>query len=515
EWIPRAGSLVRLRAEGRPRTLDGSARVETRSLPLDLFAAWTGGLAGTVSGRVDLNGARKAYRTRVAADVTGAALPPQLQGLESARITGDGVLSLDRLTYRGTANVVGAGLFASPNASDTVRVERFGLAADGLLDFQPLSYTGKATLNASGAEAPGTARVATVRLDADGSLRAEPLSYSGRIALDGAGLAVPGTAEVDRVRAAAEGEIAGDLRRLSSLEAEAGRVVLPEAGTEISDLRLQGDGDDREVRINLLSGALPEGRTFEASGRFTVDPLLSEADLNLKLVRPVDAVPAAEAFASLRGGVLEVTAPRVETTTGLVDLRATVPLGSLRGIPQTADLVKALPFQPAEGPVTVSLDAPALDSAKLLAALGLEERPEVIRAGVRADLTLDPAAPAAGRGEIRITGLTAESPDARLTANEAVTLRLADGRLTVPPVHLNVEAAGLPGAGVDFQATADLDRSWNPFEDPPASAVTRLSADGNGTIEASLLNPFLQGGIASGSLTFDASASGPPDRLAG
>jgi outer membrane translocation and assembly module TamA len=515
EWLPGEGSRVRLRGEGRPLTLDGSARVETQSLPLDLFAAWTGGLAATVSGTVDLNGTRRAYRTRVAADVTGASLPPQLQGLESARITGDGVLSLDRLTWRGTADVAGAGFFVSPNASDTVRVERFDLMADGTLGFEPLSYTGQATLDASGVEAPGTAVVETARLDADGALRIEPFSYSGRIALDGAGLAVPGTAEVDRVRATAEGEIAGDSRRLSSLTAEAGRIVLPQAETEITDLRLEGDGDDREVRINLLSGALPEGRTFAASGRFTVEPLLSEADLNLKLARPIDAVPAAEVFAQLRAGVVEVTAPRVETATGPVALRATVPLGSLRGIPQTAELVKALPFAPAEGPVTMALDAPELDSEKLLAALGLEERPEKVRAGVRADLTLDPAAPAAGRGEIRITGLTAESPDARLTAAETVTLRLGDGRLTIPPVHLNVEGAGLPGAGVDVRATADLDRSWNPFEDPPASAVTRLSAEGSGTIEASLLNPFLEGGGASGSLSFEASASGPPDRLAG
>lgn len=515
EWLPGKGSRVRLRAEGRPLTLDGSARVETQSLPLDLFAAWTGGLAGTVSGTVDLAGTRKAYRTRVAADVTGASLPPQLRGLEAARITGDGVLSLDRLTYRGTANVAGAGLFASPNASDTVRVERFDLAADGLFGFEPLSYTGKATLDASGVEAPGAAVVATARVDADGALRIEPFSYSGRIALNGAGLTVPGTAEVDWVRATAEGEIAESSRHLSFLTAEAGRVVLPQAETEITDLRLEGDGDDREVRINLLSGALPEGRTFAASGRFTVEPLLSEADLNLKLARPIEAIPAVELFANLRAGVVEVTAPRVETATGPVDLRATIPLGSLREIPQTAELVKSLPFAPAEGPVTVALDAPELDSEKLLAALGLEERPEKVRAGVRADLTFDPAAPAAGRGEIRITGLTAESPDARLTAAETITVHLADGRLTIPPVHLNVEGAGLPGAGVDVRATADLDRSWNPFEDPPASVVTRLSAEGSGTIEASLLNPFLEGGEASGSLSFDASASGPPDRLAG
>jgi translocation and assembly module TamA len=198
-----------------------------------------------------------------------------------------------------------------------------------------------------------------------------------------------------------------------------------------------------------------------------------------------------------------------------VDLRATVPLASLRQIPQIAGSLESLPFELASGPVSVSLNVPDLDTARILPALGMEEREERLRAGVSADLTFEPGAPAAGRGEIRIVGLAVEAPDGRLASNEPLIVRLGDGRLEVLPVHLRVSGGGVQDAGVDLRATADLDRSWNPFEDEPAAAVSRVSAEGGGTIEASLLNPFLEGGAASGELSFAAQAAGPLDALSG
>ncbi|HSN87640.1 MAG TPA: translocation/assembly module TamB domain-containing protein, partial [Thermoanaerobaculia bacterium] len=229
----------------------------------------------------------------------------------------------------------------------------------------------------------------------------------------------------------------------------------------------------------------------------------------------MDGVGGAEVFANLRGGVLELTANRVETATGPVDLRATVPLASLRQVPQLAESLAKLPLELASGPVSLSLNIPELDTVRILPALGMEEREERLRAGVSAELTFEPGAPAAGRGEIRIAGLVVEAPDGRLASDQPVIVRLGDGRLEVLPVHLRVSGRGVEDAGVDLRATADLDRSWNPFEDEPAAAITRISAEGGGTIEASLLNPFLEGGTASGELSFAASAAGPLDALSG
>lgn len=516
DWRPRVGSRVRVEAKGDPLARSGSARVGMERLPLGLFEAWAAGLSGTVTGTAEISGAPRAYRTRLAADVAEAAYPPQLQRLETARVEGQGTLALDPLVYAGTLSVAGAGLFASPNASDTARVETFQVAADGTFRQSSMTYVGKVSGGAGGVELPGTARIQTVQLLGDGTLRLDPFVYTGTISGEGAGVEVPGTAGVDRVSFAADGTIPADLDGIAArLRVEAGRVSLPDSEMEITDLRLEAEGKGRELQIGVLSGSLPEGRTFSASGRLLTEPLLSEADLVVRLDRPVDGVGAAEVFAGLRGGVLELTASRVETATGPVDLRATVPLGGLRQVPQLSEALKDLPFELASGPVSLSLSIPELDTARLLPALGVEEREERLRAGVSAELTFEPGAPAAGRGEIRIAGLAVEAPDGRLASDGPLTIRLGDGRLEVLPIHLRVSGRGVQDAGVDLRATADLDRSWNPFEDEPMEAIQRISAEGGGTIEASLLNPFLEGGAASGELSFAASATGPLDALSG
>jgi outer membrane protein assembly factor BamA len=481
DWVPEPGARVHVDAQGLPLAGSGSADVRIENLTLGVLGGVLGpaaqGASGTVSGTARLDGSKRSLRTRVDATATALAFPPSLQGLESAIVTAEGVLAIDPLVYDGKVAVEGARLVATVNASGTARVERFQLAAEGV--FKP-----------------------------------EPLSYTGTVSLDGTGVAVPGTAEVDHLQLAADGSFAGDLQSLAGRATlDAGRVALAE--TEVRDLHLEAEGGGPEVRIAALSGSLPEGRTFAASGRFTTEPLLAEADLSLQLANPVDAVRSAAIMAGLRRGILDLSAPGVDTAAGPVSLTATVPLGALLEVPQFAEALRDLPLEWTPGPVSLQLEAPAVDSATLLPALGLDPRPERVRAGVSADLTVDLSAPAAGRGDVRITGLRAETPDGSVAADGVATLRLADGRLELLPVHLRVEGAGLPGAGIDLRGAADLARSWRPLEDPPAALVTGVSAEAGGTIEAALLNPYLEGGAATGSLSFAASASGPLDALAG
>lgn len=517
-WLPQAGSLVRVEAKGKALAWSGSAKVRTEALPLSLLAAFAPGLSGTVTGTADVSGSPRAYRTRVEAATADLSYPPALQGLATGTVRADGTVVPRPLSYRGKLSVEGAGLVSSPSASGTARVERFALAGDGRLQASPLRWEGALTLNAEGAGMEGVASAERVEAVADGTLTVEPLTYDGTLSLDGTGVEAPGTsraARVDRLRVSSQGKLAADLQSLAAqATVDADRVALTESGTEIRNLHLEADANGPEVRISSLSGELPEGRTFNATGRVVTEPLLAEADLDLRLVNPVDAVAAADLTARLRNGVVEVDATRLETASGPGSLKARVPLGTLAQMPQLAEALASLPGQKAMGPVSLSLAFPEVDSEPLLAVLGLEPRPERVRAGVTADLSLDPTAPAAGTGEVRLAGLTLETPDGRVTAEGPAVLRLGEGRLILDPVHLRIDGGAVQGAGVDLQASADLARSWRPLEDPVASAVTGVSARGSGTIDAALLNPYLQGGAAEGTLAFEATASGPPDRLA-
>jgi outer membrane protein assembly factor BamA len=451
-WLPEPGSRVHLKAEGRPATKAGSARVEMANLSLGLLKSpplpgrgtredrerGPGG-EGRLSGTIDLAGSPRSYHTKVDAEVVQAAWPPYLGSLERARVT-----------------------------------------ADGSLRFQPFTYTGTVGIDGTGLDAPGTVVAERFHLDGDGTFTQALTPLSATARLDASGVSLP----------AAPPEIAN-----------------------LIDLHAVAVGEGKEVRISSLSGTFPEGRTFAASGRLTVEPLLDEADLDLKLVKPMDAVREVELTATLRNGTVELSAPKIDTDAGPVSVRATVPLGALARVPALAGAMAALPVEPAAGEVSVKVEAPAVDSQTLLAALGMEARPERVRAGVSADLTFDPMAPAAGRGEVRLDGLTLESEDGRVAAEEPVTARLEGGRLVLQPIRLRVESGEIGATAIDVSGAADLDTAWKPFDDPPAAVVRTVSAKAGGTLDAALLNSILEGGEGSGALTFTASASGPPDRL--
>ncbi len=474
DWRPEPGARVQVQAEGLPLSGEGRAEVVAAGVPLGLIPQQG---EGTVSGRFEIAGSPRRYQVRADADVAGAAYSPWIERLESAHLVANGGLVVQPLSYTGTLTLEGLGLAARPNASDTARIDRFQLAADG-------------------------------------TFRAEALSWDGTASLDLEGLDAPALARAGRIEIRTDGRIAGGLESVAgSASLLSPRIELPAAATAISDLRLEAEGDGREVRITTLSGALPENGTFAASGRFLVDPLLAEADLDLRLDGPVKGVRAADLTASLRQGTVELSAPRIETDSGPASVKATIPLGALRQIPALAGVLADLPLELAAGPIVARIEAPALDSAPLLAALGQAPRPERLRAGVTADVVLDPGAPAAGRGEIRIDGLRIETPDGTTEAESPVLARLEGGTLTVEPVRLRVSGGAIDGAGVELRGRADLDPTWNPFEDPPTAAVRNLAANAGGTLDAALLNPWLEGGVASGGLTFQADIAGPPDGL--
>ncbi len=535
-WVPEPGARVKVRAEGRVGTWTGSARAEMENLaltgrphpptpspgPPSTPAPGEGETYGRISGVISLSGSPRSYRTSVDAEITQGAFPPYLESLERGRIIGEGSLALQPLTYTGTLDLDGTGLFARPNASSTAQLASFQVESNGTLKLEPISYAGKVSF--SGAGLGGMALAEQLNVDSDGTFHLDPLSYQGKIALEGTRINLPDTVQADRVALDAEGTFclskspplpgracSGDRERgpggEGSVHLTAAGVEIPAAGVTLLDLQTEASTDGKDVRIASLTGSLPEGRTFSASGGFALD--LETADLDLRLIRPVDPVREAELTATLRNGIVELSAPRIDTDAGPASLRATIPLSALAQIPELAKL----PVKPAPGQIVIHAQAPEVDSISLLKALGMEARPERLRAGVTADLTFDPMAPAAGRGEILLEGLSLETKDGRVAAEAPVIARLERGRLELQPVRLQVESEEIGATAIDVKGTADLDPAWKPTQEM-ASLIRSLSADAGGTLDAALLNPFLEGGIAAGALTFSASASGTPDQLA-
>ncbi|HEV8631036.1 MAG TPA: translocation/assembly module TamB domain-containing protein, partial [Thermoanaerobaculia bacterium] len=515
-WVPQPGADVRVEAAGSPRTWNGSAEAQLESVPLALLGPLLEGgrdLEGTVSGKVELRGSPRAYRTDADLVATAPALAGVVQAA-SATLAGNGTLSLAPLAYRGALTLHVSDLAtAADHTSTRVRAAQLALAGeDLLLQTAPLRWSGRA------------------RLEGDQVVVASGEGGSGELA------------RIDRLRLAGDGRGGADLSSLvARLRLDAATLALPGQGTSVRGFHLEAEGGGGEVRIATLSGELvdtgpvaaavapapapgaevsppaapPPPRTFRVSGTLGTAPLLASADLELHLVRPVDALPAATLTARLRDGVLAVEAPQLDTAAGAASLSARLPLAALRAVPQLADALKALPGPLAEGPVTLALHAPALDSAPLRQALGEPPRPERLRAGLAANLTLDLAAPALSRGEVRLDGLIVETPDGHLAADAPTVLRLAAGRLDLLPVHLRLAGSTAQDVGVELRASADLAPAWRPGEQSPASAITRLSAEAHGAVDAAILNAYLGGGVGSGTLEMAARAEGPPDALSG
>ncbi len=567
DWTPAPGSRVAVRAAGEPLAASGSATIELTSFPLALLEPLTAGSSaaadhtpwsGALGGRIDLEGSIDAARAVVEIAATEVAAAPWLAGAREITAAADLAIAPRTRSVKGRARLAAGELAAAAGAGRPISATQVEVTLDGVLVSEPaLSYLGKLQVEAKGiraavpvAAAPGEApggtspgaassralRLGRAWIETDGRLDLAPLAWSGRFALEGDGLDVPGTVCAEEIRASGEADVAGAAAgwsgnaRLAIARAEVLAAGAAKAGEDataeatpfvVDSLSFEADMSSGELRLPARAAAAA-GRRLSGSGRFTVEPLLAEADFDLRLAGwspaagpshpgPLDALREVELTAALREGTLRLSAPRIATAAGDGSLRATVPLGALRALPEAAAALDALPLTPAAGPVTLRLHAPALDSAPLLATLGLADRPERVRAGVFADLTFDPASPAAGRGEVRLDGLTIETPEAAATAEGPVVARLADGRVEILPARIGFARGAAAGTALELRGGADLDASWRPAEDPPAALVSRLAFDAAGTLDAALLNPYLEGGFGSGALSVTASASGPPE----
>jgi outer membrane translocation and assembly module TamA len=333
---------------------------------------------------------------------------------------------------------------------------------------RPLSATGEATVVMDRltlpAVLPGAAGVIAGRVTVRGSARV----YTATAALDGSGLTL----------------VAG--------------------APAIDALHLEAATDGREVRIGSLEATVA-GRRLLASGRVDAALPLRAAELAGVVTDPVRGFADARFAAALSDGVLRLDVPDASGPAGTLAVEAAVPLGALRALPGVGERLTALPVVSADGPALLRITAPDIDTCTLLPSLGLEEIEPRLRGDVVAELWLDPAAPTASTGTVRVANLRLDSGGASLQATSDLVVEAANGVVNLRPFELRAGAARLRlvGAGV-------LANSFRPGLDPPAALLASFGLNAHGELPAAALTPYLPGGTATGTLTVALAAHGSP-----
>jgi len=314
----------------------------------------------------------------------------------------------------------------------------------------------------------------------------------------------------------AEGSFEGTLEAFAARLTASGSGVGYAGGLEIEDFRLEATADAREAvaEFSLTPGGELGSGIIEGTARVELEWPLTRGEARLTLLDPpVEALERVDVELRLAGGSVEVDPLRLylaDPDAPPASIRATIPLGALGSLPGAEELLAALAIDPDPGSVTLRVET------LQMGALWDQLTPvDVAVSGtLSAELALDPAAPTALRGEIRIDDLLLEGEDERLSALEPARITAADGRLALRPLRWVARGQESAAAGLKTSGELRLSQDWK-LGDTWLEAVEHAGVSVTGAIRASLLNPFLGGGVASGELEIDVRLGGPLDEISG
>ena len=293
--------------------------------------------------------------------------------------------------------------------------------------------------------------------------------------------------------------LAGSLR-LDGRELSYGELV------SLQRLRLEATSDGHTIEVDELSGTLVTGTPelpvrgeFLGEGSSDAAWPPGHAEARLSITNPVAGVDRIETAFRLQDGILQIEKIAIESPGNVAMIQGTVPLGTLVG-------------ESAPGPI--SLTVSDLDLRILTELFQPEEDALPLHGMLNGSLDFDPANPLSSVGSLEISGISVGvQGEAPLELEQTVRIEMHDGKVVLPPTHLKPTGKLIRGdAPLDIAATVVLAQGWKPGDDPVA-ALESLSLDLDGTVDASLLNPFLAGGSASGEVAVKLSARGSPETL--
>ncbi len=351
------------------------------------------------------------------------------------------------------------------------------------LDGRPAARTGRVDTNAQSLDASWWAEGASGALSWEGAIDADHGSLTGRLTLAGEGLSL-----------AADGPTLDRFQLATDLAG--GKAAWRAQGT--------------------ATGAGPV-RSFEAHGDVPDLALpLSRASLSASLGLDHPTVRGLDLGAEFASGTLQVEAQPLGLGGSDVRAGARLPLGSLARWPAAAGL-RELPIERADGELTLDWTAGHRDWTELTVELTGSNRDtplELLRAGSKGVLRVDPLRPTLSKGQIEITGLEVGAAGRRATA-ESLRLVIEDGKATLEPTRIDTDLGPMR-----LDAGLRLSPEWTLGTQPaaePAAAIDHLTATATVKTETGRLIELL--GIAaaesSGRVSIDLELAGALDDLRG
>ena len=276
---------------------------------------------------------------------------------------------------------------------------------------------------------------------------------------------------------------------------------------------LAADGPLTAPNVDFTLSWVPteDALRFAAQGQVEIETPLRNAVLDLQIFDPVDGIDRLDVSARLDGGTLFIGggSPSVPGR-----IEALVPLAFLRSRSELSETLDDLPLILDPGPLELDIKDLGLGNTIeiLLGLLGGEDRDLKIAGLLNASVSLDPSSLEAASGRLEISDFSLTFQDTRIESDSALRVDLQKGHLALHPARLR--ATGLAtDAPLNLALTADLAPDWQP-EAGLGKLLEDLEIDLDGTVDFSLLTPFLSGGVASGPVTLSADVGGTLDDLA-
>lgn len=527
---------LKLVADGRPRSLSGTARLELTRFELASLALE--GLAGRLEGVVDVTGASNSWQG--SADLlmrdlqTGSTAPTWEEVRLSSTLEGDRLRLGELVGHAGDLEVRATGgvtleqpvreawldLEAEHPSTGLRRVKSNAVISEGVLRLADTTFE----TDAGHGRLTGIVPLANLeRIDALRELLSNQPLFLARGAME---LRL----EAEDVRGTALAEMLGSeppsFDLISDLEAELTVDLFRpqdatgwwQVGPASVDLQGIGPGTETQTVAEVDTGLIsemgaetdtdldPGASTEESAATVTETPLRFEWD-------------SGALRGTLAEGVLTVQGRPIRSTFGDLALALEVPMRLLPGWPtDPATAAGGEPGTAAESDlISAQVSWPGFDSHALAAALGQDDFGLRLLGDLDLDLRMNPNDLPASRGTVRIESLRFETgQDQVLVAKDTVTIDLTGGRLTLKPARVGAQVSAIGRR--DLVMSGGLQLVGLPQDLTQLAELSELrledfQAHAEGFLPGSLLTPYMGGGRVSGQAEVVLDLSGPFDAL--